>query len=281
MIRKLALLALLALVFGPAVGLSAVPARADEPAEGADQGQSDEGDNGSEENKKVDKYLGIDWGDDDKEGAADEADAKQPDQKVDLEQALEKVQFNRLKKIKSDAEKADKMREQADKAYSGEDKRLTKVNSIKLYDNAGKLYRARALDIERLAKQMKEENVRLTLLREYGDKYKDQACEMFCKAASTVVELSKTMNDLKQAGVFLNSARKVDAKHPAIEGVRQAARDKAQEILTVLAEAKKQRTSGGGEKDKDESWKDQDPRDEREYKEEGREDYKDTGRPGH
>ena len=276
MTRTLALLAFLALVLGPATGLGVGRVLAQDNPEKTDQGETDQGD--KEDNKKVDKYLGIDWGED-KDAPKDTPDAKQPNQKVDLEQALAKVQFKRLEKIKEGAAKADKMKEHADKAYSGEDKKLRKADSIKLYDNAGKMYRRPILDIDRLAKQIKDEDARLTLLREYGDQYKDQACEMFCKAAGTVIELSKTMNDLKRAGVFLRSARQVDPKHPAIEAVRKAAREKAKEIMTLLAEAKKQRTTGGGEKEEDDSWSDQDPRDERKYKEEGREEYKETGRP--
>jgi len=275
MVRTLRLSALLVLVIGLGLCLAMAtrPIMADEAQEGTDPKEN-------KDNKKVDKYLGIDWGDDkdkkDQKDEADDPDAKAPAQKVTLEDALEKVHLNRLERIKRDADKAAKMKAKADKAYNGLDKRLKRPDSIKLYDAAGKLYRKPILDVGRLAKLVKDEDTRLTLLREYQDAYKDAACEMFCKAAQTVIETARNFASLKQAGMYLKLARQINPKYPGIKEVVDSGRERAREMVTKVEEAKKQRTTGGGEKEEDDRY--DDDRDDRDYKETGREDYKKIGR---
>ena len=269
MVRTLVFLVVLSLVVIPAAR-AAVAEEA--PAAAADV-------TGSDETKKVDKYLGIDWGDDKtKTSDQDDPEAKKPSKEVDLEQALSSVQLKRLKKIKAGAGKAATMTQKGDKAYNGEDKKLKKIDSVKLYDAAGKLYRKPILDMERLAKQVKvtDEDAQLTLLRQFRDTYRDQACEMFCKAAGVVIEEAKGLGDLKKAVLFLKSARQVNPKYPGINEVRSAARARAKEIMTQLAEAAQQRTTGGGEKEDDDRYVD--PRGDRDYKDTGRTDYKEIGR---
>jgi len=283
MMRTLALSALLALVAAVVlcIGIGAVgsvPLLADEVRKGVDDAPKEDADPQDEkEDKKVDKYLGIDWGDDkDKKDEKEDPDAKDPAQKVNLDEALDKPQLSRLERIKRDAEKAAEAKAKADKVYNGQDKRLKKPDSVRLFDNVGTLYKARTLDVERLARMVKDEDARLTLLREYHDAYRNEACAAYCKAAQTIIETATSFPALKQAGIYLKKARLVNPKYPGIAEVVAMGRERAREMLTKVEEAEQRRTSSGGEKEKDDHY--DDVREDRDYKETGREDYKKTGR---
>lgn len=282
MIRRLALLAMLTLLAGPLVTLAVSrPAMAEEAEKQGDDATK-EGDETKkdDENKKVDKYLGIDWGDSkDKktdDTAKDDPDAKQPGQEVDLKEKLEKGQLTRLEKIERDIERAVKLKEEGEQAASGEHKKLKKADAVTRFESAAKIYHKAVRDVETLAKGIKDEDTKLTLLRKHKDPYSDQACELFCRAGNVVIELAKNLGQLKRVATELNSARQVDENHPAIEETRNAAREAAKAMMTKLAEAQEKRSSEGGDPDKDNQY--DDGRDDRDYKETGREDYKRIGR---
>jgi hypothetical protein len=269
MLRRLMLLALIALLACP---VWADVAEGDEPEETKkDQPQDDA------EKKKADKYLGIDWGDkDEKESEKDAPDAKKPSKKVDLATALEKVRQKKLGNILKYAEKAKKRSDEAGQAAAGTHKRLKKGDAPKIYNTSGTMYVKVIRDLEKLAKLIKDEDVKLTLLQEHRDPMKDKGCEAFCKAANVVIDLAKSPKSLRKVIPFLKSARQINPKYPGIKEAENAAREKLRELREQIKQARADRSSGGGEKDKDNQY--DDGRDERDHKEEGREDYKKTGR---
>lgn len=207
-------------------------------------------DGGSKEQEEADRFMDIDFGDDDEKDGDGDA-VQQPSKEVDLDQALADGQKRRLDKIKRDAGKAEAMVEKADKAYGGQDKRLKKVHSIRLYDQAGKLYRGPIRDAERLAKLVQDEDASLTILRQYRDVYRNAAAKAFCDAARVVIELSQTPNDLRQIGGFLKQAHQVDPKHAGIKEVRDQARERYA-AMKQEAEARLNEVRGGGSGDEEE-----------------------------
>lgn len=270
MLRKLMMLALVALLACPVL---ADAAKGDEPEKTKqDQPQDDS------EKKKADKYLGIDWGDEDKtESEKADPEAKKPSKKVDLATALEKVRQKKLDKILKNAEKADKQVGVADDAAAGTHKRYKKGDAPKLYNAAGMMFVRVIRDLEKLAKLIKDEDVKLTLLQKHRDPMKDKGGEAFCKAANAVIESAKGVKDLKKAIPFLTAARRVNPKYPGIKAAANAAREKLRELLERIKQAKDNRaTGGGGEKDKDNPY--DDGRSSRDQKDTGRSDYKRSGR---
>jgi len=237
----------------------------------------DDGDPGEEAkpDKKADKYLGIDWGDDkkkdDKKEAAD-PNAADPSKEVDLETALSGPQTKRLNAIKKKVAKGDKLAELAAKTLSGEKKGVKKSQAIRQYDKASGDFKKAMTDIERLGKSINDDDTRLTLLREYGDKYKKQTCEMLCKAGmAAIATAGNKIDNIKLAVKYFKRARKIDPTYPGIAEGIAAARSAYKDITERIAEAKK-RSAGGGSGDDD-------PPDEgREAENEGREDHTQDGR---
>ena len=238
----------------------------------------DEGESGEETakpDKTVDKYLGIDWGDDkkkdDKKEAAD-PDAAAPSQEVDLATALSGPQTKRLEVIKKKVAKGDKLAELAAKTLAGETKGVKKSQAIRQYDGASAIFKKAMADIERLAKSINNDDTRLTLLREHGDKYKKQTCEMLCQAGmAAIATAGNKVENIKLAVKYFKRARKIDPTYPGIAEGIAAARSAYKDITERIAEAKK-RSAGGGSGDDD-------PPDEgREAENEGRDDHTQTGR---
>jgi hypothetical protein len=301
MIRKLAYVATLALVVGPAsylvwASLTSSAAKAegaqqttqtgDKEGEKAKDSSADKGEGKDaqkeEENKKTDKYLGVDWGDN-KEADKDKTKKENPDEaqpanKVDLGTALEPAQAKRLEKIKADVARAETVVKKADEAYSGKDEKVKKIDAIKLFESAAVIYHRAYTDVTALAKGIKDDDIRLTLLREYGDLYKRKACEMFCRAATTCVETAgNDVNALKMAVSYLKRARQIDPTYPGIEEGLAAVRTAFADLQARLAQTKSTSTGGGG-KDKEETKPYDDGRQTHDPAETGREDYKRIGR---
>ena len=225
--------------------------------------------------KKVDKYLGIDWGDDEKKDDKKEAadpDAADPSKEVDLGTALSEPQTKRLAAIKKKVAKGDKLAELAAKTLSGQKKGIKKSTAIRQYDKASAIFKKAMTDIGRLAKSINNDDTRMTLLREHGDKYKKQTCEMLCKAGmAAVATAGKKVENIKTAVKYFKRARKIDPKYPGIAEGIAAARSAYKDITERIAESKK-RSSGGGGGD------DEPPDEGREAEHEGREDHTQDGR---
>ena len=241
----------------------------------AAEDDAEPGEETAKPDKKADKYLGIDWGDDEKKDDKKEAvdpDAADPSKEVDLGTALSEPQTKRLKAIEKNVAGGDKLSELAAKTLTGEAKGAKKSQAIRQYDGASAVFKKAMTDIGLLAKSINDDDTRLALLREHGDKYKKQTCEMLCKAGmAAIATAGNKVDNLKLAVQHFKRARKIDPKYPGIADGIAAARTAYKDITERIAEAKK-RNAGGGSGDED-------PPDEgREAENEGREDHTQGGR---
>ncbi|NIA21591.1 MAG: hypothetical protein GWP05_06425 [Anaerolineaceae bacterium] len=212
--------------------------------------ENDPGGETKQNKKKVDKYLGIDWGDDQKKDDKKEADdpnAASPSREVDLTTVLSGPQAKRLAAIKKKVAKADKLAELAAKTLAGQTKGVKKSMAIRQYDGASAIFKKAMADIEKLARSINDDDTRLTLLREYGDKYKRQACELLCKAGLAAIKTAgNKVDNIKTAVKYFKRARKIDPTYPGIAEGIAAARSAYKDITTRLAEAKNRSSGGGG-----------------------------------
>jgi hypothetical protein len=211
----------------------------------------------AEDTKKVNKDLEIDWGTDEKpdEKKKDDPDAAAPSKEVDLETALTEAQTKRLDVIKKAAAKGDEMAAVADEIATGEKRGVKKEASVRQYENASGVYLRASGDLERFAKSIQDEDVRLTLLRTYGDVYKSKACEMLCKAAGVAIETAGgKMDNLKGAVKLLKRARGIDPSYSGIamglEDVKSAYNDIQAKIVEAKAREASAAKSGEDEEKK-------------------------------
>lgn len=223
----------------------------DQPAEGADQ--DSEKPEQTEERRKIDQSLGIDWGDDqDKKEKPEDPNARQPSTKVDLTTALEEGQIKRLDRIKKNAEAADNLAELAAETRAGNNKQLPKERCVMQYNQASNLYLKAGKDIENLAKSIKDEDTKLTLLRQYGDEYRKKAINMLCEAGYATLEFQNTLPGIKAAVGFFKRARSIDEN----DGGWRNGYIAAQNAMVALAEKSKTTTTttGGSTGEKEESY---------------------------
>ncbi|MBN2584022.1 MAG: hypothetical protein JXL80_13235 [Planctomycetes bacterium] len=206
------------------------------------------------ESTKSDKYLGIDWGSDESTDTKkkDDPDAAAPSKAVDLTTSLNEQQQKRLDVIKKSAAKGDEMAEVAAKTLSGEKKGTKKETAIRQYENASGIFLKASGDIEKLAKPMQDQDVRLTLLRNYGDAYKKQACEMLCKAGMAAIETADgKIDNIKEAVKLFKRARGIDPDYPGIADGVSAARTAYEDIVQKAAVTKQRKQQGSGGDDDD------------------------------
>jgi len=208
----------------------------------------------SDKDKKVNKDLDIDWGTGDKEEPKkDDPDAAAPSKEVDLSTALDETQTKRLDIIKKTAEKGDEAAKLGDEALSGEKKGVKKEAAIRHYENASGIFLRAAGDVEKLAKPIQDQDVKLTLLRNYGDVYKNKACEMLCKAGNAAIETAgMKVENLKAAVKFFKKARTIDSSYPDIAKGIEAAKSAYADIQARLAEQKAKEAEAAAAKSKDE-----------------------------
>lgn len=239
--------------------------------------ENDSGEETKQDTKKVDKYLDIDWGDDEKKDdkkKEDDPNAAEPSKEVDLTTALSDPQAKRLAAIKKKVAKADKLTELAAKTLSGKKKGVKKSMAVRQYAKASGAFKKAMADIEKMAKSINDDDTRLTLLREYGDKYKKQACELLCKAGQAAIKTAgNKVENLKTAVKYFKRARKIDPTSSCIAEGIAAARSAYKDITVRLAEARKRSAGGGGGDDEP-------PDAGREAEHEGREDHSQDGRGG-
>lgn len=276
MVRMLLTLALATLLAGPLMAQANTTKDAEKPA---DKAAPDPAADKEKDNKKVDKYLDIDWGTDKPAEKVDDPDARQPANKVDLATALDEAQKKRLDVVLKAAAKGDELVAKAVKASSGEDKHMKKIDAVQFYHNAGVIYRKAVQDLETLSKAIKDEDTRLTFLREHRDGFKAKACEMFCKAAQVIIEEAKTLADLKRVGLELQQARQADKDNPLIATTLEAARKAVTDMQIKLQEASAKQGGGGMKKQEDDVKNYDDGRQVIDPSKTGRDDYKRTGRP--
>ena len=284
MVRKLAFLAALALVAGPAfyfslAALTAKTALAEDKKD-ADQQKTDSGDQQKKDDKakEADKYLGLDWGDNPKDKEKENPDAAQPTQKADLEKALPELQLKRLQSIKKKVEETEKLVKKAQDVYDGKEKNFKKQDAMKMLDNAALQYHQALKDVEALAKGIEDKDTKLTLLREYGDAYKNKACELYCKEVKIGIELAKNLGELKQAVAYLKRVQQIDKNYPGIEDCRALARAAYERLMAEVEQQKKVSAgTGGNSQEEVKPYDDGRPKQD-DYKKTGTEDYKKTGR---
>jgi len=227
------------------------------------------------DNKKVDKYLGIDWGDDAKKKdkkKADDPNAASPSKEVDLTTALSGPQSKRLEAIKKKVAKAAKLAELAAKTLAGGNKGAKKSMAVRQYDRASAEFKRAMTNIEKLARSINDTDTRLTLLRQYGDKYKKQTCEMLCKAGQAAINIAgNKLDNIKTAVKYFKRARKIDPTYPGVAEGITSARSAYKDITVRIAEAKKLSSGGSGS--------DTTPEDRgRDAERQGREDHSQDGR---
>lgn len=218
----------------------------------------------------------ITWGNE-KKPEAEDPNAKEPANKVDLATALNDQQKARIEAITKEAAKGDDLVAKAVKAYAGEE-RLKKSDAVKLYRNAGQIFFKAANDIDALAKPIADADTKLTLLRTHGDGYKAKAVEAYCKAAIVIIEEAKTLADLKPALADLKLARNVDKNSTVLAATVEAYNKAVADILAKMEEAAKQKATGGSKKQEDEDKPYDDGRTTYDPAKTGRTDPKRTGR---
>ncbi|HOI53759.1 MAG TPA: hypothetical protein PLP01_00775 [Phycisphaerae bacterium] len=209
----------------------------------------------SDSEKKANKDLDIDWGTGDKteEPKKDDPDAAAPSKEVDLSTALDETQTKRLDIIKKSADKGDEMAKLGDEALSGEKKGVKKEASIRHYENASGIFLRASGDIEKLARPIQDQDVKLTLLRNYADVYKNKACEMLCKAGNAAIDTAgMKVENLKAAVKLFKKARAIDPSHPDIAKGVEAAKSAYADIQARIAEQKAKEAAAAKSKDDEE-----------------------------
>lgn len=205
----------------------------------------------TEETRRVDQTLGIDWGDDKDKTKPEDPNARQPGTKVDLKTALEEGQQKRLAIIQKLAAEGDELAELAKKTRAGENKNMPKERCVAQYNLASTKYLKASTDLEKFAKPIRDEDTRLTLLREYGDDYRKKAINMLNEAGHATLEMQNNLPGIRTAVGYFKRARDIDESDAGWRTGYMAAQSA---MLALVETAKTATPSGGGISEKEETY---------------------------
>ncbi len=207
----------------------------------------------SEEDQRINRSIGLDWGDKDKSDKPEDPNMRQPGQKVDLSTALDERQQKLLENIQKIAADGDELAALAAKTKAGENERIPKERSLQQFNAASVKYLKAHGDLERrLGRAIQDDDTRLTLYREYGDTYRRKAAQMLLNAGHAAMEFQNNPNGIKTAVTYFKRARAIDESHTGWRDGYLAAQSAMRDLVQTAqqtAAARNATTGGGGATD--------------------------------